>query len=156
MVVHWSVVPFASVQPSTAKAPNCPTGILQKSSLARALCEGLPLQLDDQLLGLVDGLRERVLHGLNVHKHSFSISLLLRLQIAKAADTKIFNHIWQKSEFRKTDLSETLRLHIVGVDVCDKHDRAAQRASLRQLSQARGWAQSAVNQLCSLPTPPKT
>ena len=51
---------------------------------------------------------------------------------------KIFNQIWQKSKFRIPDFSETLRLDIDGVFVAERHDRVAERNSLRQNSHARG------------------
>ena len=118
--------------------------IIEKGSLARAFCEGLPplLRSDHHLLELVDGLRERVVrHCLNVHKLSFSISLLLlllllllrllllQLQVSIEAAMYVVNQIWQKNEFRTTDFSEALRLKSVA-EVSQKGAILLQNVSL--------------------------
>ena len=48
---------------------------------------------------------------------------------------KIPDQIWKKSTFRTTDLSETFRLDIDCLVLAERHDRVAERDSLR-LSQA--------------------
>ena len=81
---------------------GCLELVIEKGSRARALCEGLP--------PLLDGLRQRAVRLWSQRPQTFLLLLLLRVQVAKAADMKIFDQIWQKNEFRITDFSETVAL----------------------------------------------
>ena len=64
-----------------------------------------------------------VRRDLDVHKLSFSISLLFLLRLQLDEDTQPNR---QKCESRTTDVSETLRLDVDGVVVAEEHDRVAE------------------------------
>ena len=96
------------------------------------------------------------------------VMVSLRLQVTRAANMKTFNQIWQKSDFRMTDFSETLRKSLWRC--CRRKQHGILSASSRKPVHEHGGVcgqngandfpsfgvlRSAMNQPCSLPTSSK-